>query len=387
MLRLGALYLIICFVLLNTKLLAFKDDSLKIKKQARHYFSSMIYLDLYGTGVRTLTHKNFVSKKLNTYQVSQSVLGFSVPLFTKDYYHKDSSLITNFHLLLTGSHCVVVPKFSGIAPDHSLARTSLGVRAIYNLGRRSILYAEFSPFVTQDNGFAYTQRTRIASAFIYNFTVNQYFSFRVGYARSFMYGNRLNLPYVGIRVGKLDGVNFSIQFPRGITFTVPIGKHVKTSLYTKPQGGVYSFANTDSIYYLNTEKSLNFGRYEFLAGTRIDVLPSRFFSFYLSAGLSTQNSISLYSESYNKGNKQQLASFYSEDIAGSAFLNLGLVFKFGRVRSVFNNYNMYNALDLNSTDIGNNVNTGNTQIPAKDKKIKNLSPTEVSDLIETQDFY
>ena len=76
------LYLLIGFVFLNTKLLAFKDDSLKVKKQAKHYFHSMIYFDLYGAGARNLNEKNFVSQKLKTYQVSQSVLGFNVPIFT-----------------------------------------------------------------------------------------------------------------------------------------------------------------------------------------------------------------------------------------------------------------------------------------------------------------
>jgi hypothetical protein len=380
-------YLLLGFVLINTKLLAFKSDSLKIKKQAKHYFQTIIYADFYGTGSRKLNEKNFVSKKLKAYQVRQSVIGFNAPLFTKDYYHKDSTVISNFHLLLTGSYAVVSPKFEGIKNDHQLSRTSLGVRAIYNMGRRSILYAEFSPFVTQDNGYGYTRKSRIASALIYNFTVNKYFSLRVGYARTFMYGNRLNLPYVGVRVGKLDGVNFSIQFPRGITFNVPIGKYVKTSLYTKPQGGVYSFANTDSIYYLNNDKSINFGRFEFLAGARIDILPSRYFCFYLGAGLSTQNNISMYSETFNRRNNAQLNSFYREKLKGTGFINFGLVFKFGKVKSAFNNYNMYNALDLNSTDIGNNINTGNNQIPAKENNFKNVSIREVQDLIETQDFY
>jgi hypothetical protein len=48
---------------------------------------------------------------------------------------------------------------------------------------------------------------------------------------------------------------------------------------------------------------------------------------------------------------------------------------------------MYNAQDLNSSDINNNLNQGQSQIPAKEKKIKNISPNEVQDLIDTQDFY
>lgn len=381
------LYFLIGFVFFNTKLLALKDDSLKVKKQAKHYFNTLVYTDFYKTGKRDLSDINFVGKKLKTYQVSQFVVGFNTPLLTKDFYNKDSTVISNFHLLLTGGYSVVAPDFSGVSKDHYLSRTSLGIRTIYNFGKRSILYAEFSPFMTQDNGYSYTKRYRIASTLIYNFTVNKYFSFRAGYARSFMYGNRLNLPYVGIRVGKLDGVNLSIQFPRSISFNVPIGKHVRTSLYTKPQGGMYSFANSDSIYYLNNDKNLTFGRYEFIGGMRIDILPSRFFSFYLSSGLTTQNQINFYSETFNKKNKQKLYSFYKEKIDGSLFVNFGLVFKFGKVKSTFNNYNMYNALDLNSSDVGNNINTGQNQIPANEKKIKNVSPSEVQDLIETQDFY
>ena len=381
------LYLLIGFVLFNTKLLALKNDSLKVKKQAKHYFHTLVYTDFYGTGKRDLSAINFVGKKLKSYQVKQFVLGFNSPLFTKDYYNKDSTVVSNFHLLLTGGYSAVTPKFSGVAKDHQLSRTSLGVRAIYNFGRRSVLYAEFAPFVTQDRGYANTRRTRIASALIYNFTVNKYFSFRLGYTRSFTFGNRLNLPYVGIRVGKMDGVNLSVQFPRSISFNVPVGKYVRTSLYTKPQGGMYSFANSDSIYYLNNDKSLNFGRYEFLGAARIDILPTSFFSFYISSGFTTQNYISFYSETYNKKNQRKLNSFYKEKIDGSLFVNFGLVLKFGKVKSTFNNYNMYNAFDLNSTDVGNNINTGNNQVPAKEQKNRNVSPSEVQDLIEAQDFY
>ncbi|MBI3518675.1 MAG: hypothetical protein HY062_04895 [Bacteroidetes bacterium] len=382
--------LLIGFVLFGTKFLALNHDSLKVTKPlkpAKHYFNTIIYSDLYGTGQRDLSGKTFVSKKLKTYQVNQFVLGFNTPVFTKDFYKKDSTVISNFHLLLTGSYSVVTPKFSGIDTDHHLSKTSFGVRMIYNTGKKSIFYMEFSPFMTQDRGYAYTQRYRIASTVVYNYTLNRYFSFRAGYSRSFMFGNRLDLPYVGIRVGRLDGINLSIQFPRSVSFNVPIGKYVKTSLYTKPQGGMYSFANTDTIYYLNNDKSLNFGRYEFLGGARVDVFPSHFFNFYVSSGLTTQNNIVLFSETYNRGNRGQLNSFYKERLKGSLFVNFGLVFKFGKTKSIYNNYNMYNAQDLNSVDHSNNVNTGNTQIPAREKTIKHLQPNEVQDLIDTQDFY
>lgn len=377
--------LAVSFVVLSSRLSAVKDDSLKVGKLPKHYFKTSFNLDFYSTGKRDLNQKNFVSEKLNNYQVNQFAFGFNTPLFTKDFYRKDSTQISNFHLLLAGSYVSVTPRFEGISTHH-LSKTTIGIRAIYNTGKRSIFYAEFAPFRTKDNGYRYTRQSRFATTLLYNCTVNKYFSFRLGYTRSFVLGNRYHLPYIGLRVGKLDGVNFSVQFPRSISFNVPIGRYVKTSLYTKPQGGVYTFANTDTIYYLNNDKKLNFGRYEFLSGLRVDIMPSNYFNFYLSGGFTTQNYIGFYSETFNKKNSGVYNSFYKERIANSVYLNFGLVFKFGKAKSIYNNYNMYDVQDLNNKDV-DNINKGNTQIPAKNEIINNVKPNEVLDLIEDGDLF
>lgn len=379
------IFMLVGFVLLNTRLLAVKTDSLKVGKLPKHYFKTSFNLDFYSTGKRNLNEENFYSKKLKNYQVSQFAFGFNTPLFTKDFYKKDSTQISNFHLLLAGSYVSLTPRFEGIS-NHRLVKTTVGVRAIYNTGKRSIFYAEFAPFVTKDNGYRYTRQSRFATTLLYDCVVNNYFSFRVGYTRSFILGNRYHLLYLGIRVGKLDGINFSVQFPRSITFNVPIGRYVKTSLYTKPLGGVYTFANTDTLYYLSNDKKINFGRYEFLGGLRVDVLPSKVFNFYLSAGFTTQNYIGFYSETFNRGNKGGYNSFYKEKIDNSVYVNFGLVFKFGKVKSIYNNYNLYEMQDLNNKD-ADNINRGNSQIPARERKVRNVKPDEVQDLIDVSDLY
>lgn len=379
------IWFIICFALFSAKLLALRDgDSLPGKKLPRHYFNAVVNFDAYSTGTRTLKQDKYVSQRLRDYRVSQVALGFNVPLVTLDFHKKDSTQISNFHLLLAGSYVAVSPHFEGI-PDHKLSKTAIGIRAMYNTGKKSIFYAEFAPFTTVDNGYRYTRTYRIATTLVYNCTVNQYFSFRVGYTRSFLFGNRNHLPYIGIRVGRLDGVNLSVQFPRSISFNVPIGRFVKTSIYTKPQGGVYTFANTDTLYYMNNDKRINFGRYEFIGGLRVDVLPSKYFNFYVSGGLSTQNYIGFYSDTYNKRNRGAYTPFYRERLNGTVFLNFGLVFRFGKTRSIYNNYNLYDMQDLNNKDV-DNINKGNPQIPARQKKAK-ARPEEISDLIEVNDLY
>jgi hypothetical protein len=379
---------IYCVVLSHTMLFALKKDSILIIKPAKHYFKTSIYSDFYSTSKRDLSGANFVSEKLKTYKLNQFVIGFNTPLYTSDYYNKDSTVISNFHLLFTGSRSLVIPIFSGIK-NHYLSKTALGFRMIYNTGKKSIFFSDFSALVTKDRGYNYTRRSRTVFSFIYNYTLNKNFSFRLGVTRSFMLGNRFFLPYIGFRFGKIDGVNFNFQFPRSISFNFPIGKYIKTSIYTKPQGGIYSFANNDSLYYLNNDKNINFGRYEFLMGSRIDINPSKLFGFYLGGGITTRNGISMFSESYNRRNNGELAHFYNERISGAIFINIGLTFKFGKTKSIYNNFNLYDAIDLNnSSEAGdNNINTGNSEIPKSKSKIKDVKLSDIQDLIETQDLY
>lgn len=385
------LFFLLSFVFLCTKLLAFnKNDSTKSVDPPKHYFNKTIYLDHYTTGKRTLDTVNRISKKLGAYQVSQFSIGYNFPIVTRDFYNKDSSKISNMHLLITGNYSKLDLNFEGIS-KHYLTKLSVGCRGIYNTGKKNIFFVEVSPFITKDRNYGYTRTSRLATTVLYNYIANEYFSFRVGYTRSFLWGNRYQLPYIGIRVGKLDKVNLSVQFPRGMTFNVPIGKYIKTSIYTRPQGGVYTFANTDSLEIGNIYENskLYFGRYEFLSGLRVDVQPSKFFNFYLSTGFTTKNKVAFYPTNKVKDKSSSYSSYYSEDIKSSIFVNLGFVFRFGKTKSIYNNMQLYDALDINNTiDSGdNNVMRGNGDIPVPATKIQKINPDEVLDLIETQDLY
>jgi len=394
--RLFILLLVLSFVTPVAKLSAFTIDTTaalkpaKAAKLPKHYFNDMFYLDYYTIGKRTLDTVNTVSKKLKTYQLGQLTLGFNVPVVTKDFYSKDSTRISNLNFLLTGSYNRLNLDFGGI-DRHYLAKTAIGFRGMYNNGKKSIFFVELSPFVTKDVGYRYTRTYRLATTVLYDCSVNQYFAFRLGFTRSFLWGNRFNLPYIGIRVGRLDKINFSLQFPRSITFNVPVGQYFRFSLYTKPQGGLYSFANTDSIQLGNPtldNKKLFFGRYEFLSGARVDVLPSKHFTLYLSGGLTTGNYIAFFPPR-SRDNFSIYQHYFKENIKGTAYVNFGLVFRFGKTKSYYNNRQAYGMMDLNnSQDTGETgVNPGNGNIPVPAKKAHKTSAAEVIDLMETQDLY
>ena len=386
-------FIVISFVINTTKLLAFGNDTTKTKtiKLPKHYFYNCIYIDGYTTNKRTLDTVvnrvvNDVSKRLDTYKISQLALGFNIPVVTKDFYNKDSTRLKNLHFLLTGGITNLYLDFGGIS-EHVLSKTFAGFRGLYNDGRKSLFFIEVAPFITNDVGYRNTAILRLSTTVLYNCAVNDFFSFRVGYTRSFLYGTLSNLPYIGIRVGRLDKTNFSIQFPRSITLTIPAGNHIRTSLYAKPQGGFYTFSNHDSLALGNNadHQKLYFGRNEFLLGTRIDALISTHFDFYLSTGLTTQNNIYFYSTS-DKRNYLYAYDDYKQKVKGGVFINFGMVFKYGKAKSIYNNQQMYNAVDINNNiDSGDNINSVNSEIPNAKLKMGKYYTDDVMDLMEAQD--
>jgi hypothetical protein len=381
--------LLLGLVFFNTSFFAFNsNDSINADKGPKHYFKNTVYTDFYAPQKRDLSGNTVRSKKLKSYQMNQFSIGYNFPVYTEDFYNRDSTEISNIHFLVTGGVSNVNLNFGGIS-THNLRCVSLGGKFVYNNGRKSILFVEVSPFVTHDVNYEYTRTLRLAGTILYNYSLNQYFSFRVGYTRSFVWGNRYHLPYAGVRIGRLDKINLSIQFPKFITFTVPVNQHIRLSLYTKPQGGVYALANTDSIIAGKENRKLFFGRNEFLSGLRVDVLFSNYFNFYVSSGFITTNRISFYSVRKGRDNGAVYQRNYSEAIGNNAFINFGLVLRFGKTKSIYNNLQMYNAMDINNTlnSSDNGVYNGNGDIPVPAKKIKKQNPQEVADLIDIGDLY
>jgi hypothetical protein len=186
-----------------------------------------------------------------------------------------------------------------------------------------------------------------------------------------------------LRFGRLDKCHLSIQFPRNIVLNLPLSSKLIFSFYTKPQGGMYNFSNHDSLYPKKTTATFNFTRYEINSGLRIDARFTNNFNFFVSLGVSSRNQIVFYSESANT--KRPRAPyrnyFYSQAIQPTLFLDLGLVFKFGKTRSYYNDKNLYDAMNLNGIMTADN----NAQIPIPNKK-SDLNLETVRDLVDYNDF-
>jgi hypothetical protein len=359
-------------------------DSLNIK-MPKHYFNTLFDLDIYRKpNVSFRDTVSPLSKRLKSYGIKQFYLSFYTPLRTKDWMTADST-IKNTHLLLTGNFMSLRPTFDGIS-QHNLVKFGIGIRFIYNTGKKGVWFADVSPFVTRDVTYPSRPYYRMASTLVYSHNVSMAFNWRLGITKSFMWGNRFYLPFVGLRIGRLDKINLSIQFPRSASFNMPVSRKVILSVYTRPQGGMWNFSNADTLYFRKTDATFHFTRYEINTGFRGDFRMSSHFSFYVALGLSTKNNITFYSERANTGQKVGAYSthFFTKNIPPSAYLNFGFVLRFGKTRSYYNNKNIYDAIDINNQANGNN---GNLPIPLDSKKKpKDINLESVRDLVDYNDF-
>lgn len=365
-----------------------QKDSISVKVP-KHYFNTILLWDYYQKPKVNLNGTDYVSEKIKSYQIQQSIFTFNIPIFTKDILKKDSSL-ANFNLLLTGYFLNFNPNFEGLQEKHILVKNGLGIRLVYNNGRRSIFFADFSPFVTKDKGYDETRVARMASLLLWSWSVSEKFNFRLGLTKSFMWGNRYYLPFIGFRIGRLDKINFSFQFPRIISFNFPIRNKFQLSWFTKPMGGLFSISNKDTLYpaFFDKNKTVYLGRYEFLSGIRIDFKPLKYLGIYFSIGRTINNYLALYSLQFNKNQQFSYGHFFQNQPGRSSFINFGIVAYLGKTKSYYQRKNIDEQIQLN-----NQMGVGDENLQvfqptdnySKQKKFK-ADNQEISDLINSFDY-
>lgn len=386
------LFILLSFSLHANNLPIF-GDTIFVKKisKAIHYFLPTFFTTYYNVPKRKLDVSLPVGKILKDYSSTQYNFGFYTPIYTKNIYNRDSTIISNWHVLATGNLLLSSPVFSGLTTQHQFIKAGIGCRLMYNNGKKDIFFFELSPFLLKDlSASSAIFPNRSASTFVWSHIINEKFSFRLGYNRLFLYGNRLTLPYLGLRFGRLDKIYLSIQFPRSIFFNVPIVRSLSFNALVKPVGNVFAYKDIDSIY-AGSNKSLIFGLKDIVFGLGFNYHPSRFISLFINSGLVTSNStITLFSESFNKGNKfNSFNYFYNQNLARSTFINIGLTLRFGTSKSSYGDRNIYELQNTNTDlDVGNNNIGGNQSEITPNGKLKSLNKIrfkDVADLVNDLD--
>jgi hypothetical protein len=390
------------FLLLSAAGFAYSGDTLgkandvlllpKKEKAPKHYIRSEAFFSRYGTGFRPAQGNVMIlDQRLGEYSFQHYNVGFYAPLMTRAWFRKDSVSFANFHLLFTLNSNTAVPQFTGL-DDHRLFKFGMGLRGIYNTGKNWIWFFDASPYSVGDRyNTRQTREARYASILVASWSRSPEFCVRVGITRTFLFGDRLHLPVVGIRWGRLDKMYISVLFPRQVTAAWVINKNFTVSAYSKPFGGLYRFSNSDSIYINPNVKVLEFGRWELTNGLRVDVNCGNSFSFFVAGGQSLNGRYSFSSPDFNNNNKPfaRLGPFYAAKVDPALFLHFGISARFGKAKRIAGDRRLYEVIDMNGQfDPGdNNDGPGNTQIPAKFGEKEKLKYRDVSDLFDTNDLY
>jgi hypothetical protein len=367
------------------------NDSIKkiAVKTPKHYIKPCLYISWYGIPDRTITPRiDSLPVDGRYYQFRQRNIGFNTPIYTKTWLSDDSIKIKSFQLITTINATKERIESSFLNEPRIFRRTSITLKGIYSDGGKNAYFFALAPFSSFDQYTKARTGGRLAMVFIYNRTVSEKFSYRFGFMRTFVFGKKLALPIVGFRFGRLDGVNFNIQLLRNMSLNIPIGKHFYYSVFTRPIGSAYSFKNDFNTGFLNKGTTVELRRWELLTGMTLTYKASSKFSMFVSTGFSRGY------VSFAEGSKRiaiKRDSYQEYKLKQGGFLNIGFNFYFGKSKQINGNYGMYDALDLNNTygNDDNNINLGNTQIPAQNKamQVKNLQFNDVKDLISETDIY
>ncbi len=356
--------------------ISFAEDSVTVKKVKR-YIRPCLYINHYSTPQRRV-------EPSKQYTFAQNNLGYYMPLYTNTWFNKDSISLSSFHVIMTTDLMRYKPSIAFLNEKYEIGRLSAGVRIFYSNGNRSVFYFSVAPFVSQEWTLFGRRPIRVPMAFIYSRTVSKKFSYRLGVARSYTFGRVLPIPIIGFRFGPIDNLHVSIQFPRNIAFNFPMGKSSWASVFTRSMGGIYNVETQDTIITDAGEKA-QLRRYELLHGMQFSFRTGKNVSFYFSTGFTSSRRITYVFEDETTKSGY---NFNKQTIAPSMFFSMGISFRFGKAKKVYNNTLMYDVLDLNTLKNTGLSETGpvDNDVPADPNRskiddAKKIKYKDVEDLI------
>lgn len=358
------------------------------EKEPKNYIKPTVYWNNLALGQR-----KFKTNKNENYSFTQSNIGFYFPIFTNTQSNQGDKQGKVFQLLATGNISTAKPKFSFISNNHDLIRTNLGLSAILNTGTKNVFFANLLPFIAEDKAsLQYNPTVRFTYMFVYNRTVSETFSFRLGYTKTYLLSGRPNQPIIGFRIGKFDRVHFNFQYPRYVSLDFPVDEKFTISFFNKVVGGIYGMRNVE--FRGDVYNSILFKRQEKLTGVEWNYNSGKLISLFFSAGIVGNSRIVLNQVQSSKLKASFLdlnqSNFIAARLEPSLFVNLGIQFSFGKAKKIYNNLSMYDAVDINHS-FGNGDNNDAMKsapipyIPSQ-LKMKAIQLKDVEDLFELEDL-
>jgi len=358
----------------------------------KHYLRPVVYLN-----TMSQRRREFKNNPNEYFGFRQSNLGCMFPIYTHTAKDANGNPGNVFQVVGNANLMIARPQFSMIAGDHSLSRTSFATNFIYNAGQKNVFFVNVNPFIAEDrSALRANPALRYTWMVIYNRTVNEYFSFRLGWARTYVLGGLPRAPILGFRIGRYDRVHFNFQFPRYFSLDVPFSGRYNLSVFHRFMGGIYGLRDVD---FKGAEyKNVILRRTDQISGLEFTMQASSSFSFFVNAGVVSQSKLGLIdvkTKRLSGTNNYLLQSDYGAltnvSLKRAGMLNFGLQYSFGSAKKIYKHSSMMDAVDMNKTFGNGDSNEPGAQLPQpyvpSKPKLQSVQMKDIQDLVTEGDLY
>jgi hypothetical protein len=208
-------------------------------QQKQHARYASFYIE-----TRLQPEQHITDSAPHTFSLNKVAFGAMLPLFdiqARPQY--DSVLPARFGLLLHPSLSYTRLGISYFPQERILVNSQVTLGGYYCFGQKNALNINLRGMYNEDEFTISRAKLMYNFSGLYTRKVSRAFSYYLGGAYSYVFGEGLLLPLVGARVSWGRSSRLSMVLPLQVTYRTSLSERMKLQVYAHPQGGINRFRN------------------------------------------------------------------------------------------------------------------------------------------------
>ncbi len=270
---------------------------------------------------------------LNYFQGNGNVF---MPLWGKFFYSEEfeKPKIIQLSANLGGAYTRLNTNSSVLNFNHPLINMNLGLNFFWFNGKRSAITAGSFAFTNEDNITISNPRIRYTGYVQWRYSFSKKFALRLGSTFSYLLGQGIPLPILGLNWRVSPKLLFNLNFPFNANLNWTPTRQTLFRVFVQPNGGVSTFGNakadlgtkSDVVVIRRREYKLGLSYLQYINGK---------FNFTLEAGLLVARRIILTPPNRNNdiaaGLNRTDKREFNNRLDPAPYISLGLGYRFGKI--------------------------------------------------------